>query len=105
MTQALARLLTWDEINGECSVQEEVSLTRGDDKKLKRELLDIERKIVFGDCETEDTKEDFLSSEDGPWDEEEGIWEIVNITHGPSATIVEHRSDRNHLGISTIIWY
>ena len=96
-------LFTWDEIGGDMTQWApngdiEIELTRGDDEALTRKLKELEIAV------TQDRDlplEEGLEEED---EDEDGTWDITSITHGPTTTTIEHRSDRNHLGITTIIW-
>jgi hypothetical protein len=94
MKQA-AHLILWDEIGYDVNMHSTndgdvvVMLTRGDDEKLKRELLNVEMGRDLDD--------------DSPYGEDD-VWQITSILHGPNTTTVEHRINRNHMGVSLIIW-
>ena len=95
----LAYIFTWDEIGGTMNQWApngdiDIELTRGDDKILTKELKELEIAV---------TQSLEFPLEEG-WEEEDGSWDITSITHGPTTTTIEHRSDRNHLGVTTIIW-
>ena len=102
-------VISWDEICGEASVatSETKAEERGDKEyTLHNDCTDDELVAFLRDFNGDDEDEDdFEWGQDWLGRTNKWGWRCAAVTRGKKQAVVEWRSDRNHLAVTTVIWY
>ena len=103
MSKEYVYLLCWDECDGEPRIEN----TDADDNELTIPITCSDEELVA-----------FLRQQNGDEEDPDGVcgtdwlgrpntwgWRCTSVTRSENTATVEWRSDRNHLAVTTVIWF